>query len=196
MLEKAAIALTEFMYKKGAISPSNRPTFIYGFQLALSTLCSSLSILAISIFWGKPLSALMFFIVFFWIRLFSGGFHANTYLSCFFLTNVIYLLVVLVSELLFRFSSIPLLVSAQTLSGLIVLSFGPIRHKNHPLSETVYMRNQKVSRWLVVVFEMLFPCLSFLTGSLIWMSLFSASLMAVAILMIIPKLQERRNQYE
>ncbi|NBK79530.1 hypothetical protein D5272_13280 [bacterium D16-76] len=196
MLEKAAIAMTEFMYKKGVISLSKRPTFIYGFQLILSALCSSFSILTISILLGKPLSALMFFIVFFWTRLFSGGFHANTYLRCFFLTNVVYLLVVLISEILFRFSSIPLLLSAQILSGLIVLFFAPIRHRNHPLSETIYMRNQKVSRCLVAVFELLFPCLSFLTGSLIWMSLFSASLMAVAILMIVPKIQERRNQYE
>lgn len=196
MLEKAAVALTEFMYKKGAISISKRPIFIYGFQLTISALCSTLSILTISIFLGKPLSALMFFIVFFWIRLFSGGFHANTYLKCFFLTNALYLLVVLASEVFSHLSSIPILLSTQIISGIIVISFAPIRHKNHPLSEAVYIRNQKVSRWLVAVFELLFPFISFLTDSLIWMSLFSASLMAVAILMIIPKIQERRDLCE
>ena len=196
MLEKAAIALTEFMYKKNAISLSKRSVFIYGFQLALSTFCSLLSVLFLSIIMGRLLSALMFFIVFFWIRLFSGGFHASSYLKCFILTNAIYLQTVLISEIFIWTSSLLPALLIQIVSGAVVFLLSPIRHKNHPLSETIYIRNQKIARWLVVIFEHLFPCIAFLTNNLAWMALCSASLMAVAILMIIPKIQERRNQYE
>ena len=196
MLEKAATILTEFMYKKGVILSSKRPVFIYGFQLALSTFCSLISVLFVAIILDRPLSALIFFIVFFWVRLFSGGFHASSYLKCFILTNAIYLLVVLLSEILIMTSSIFPALLIQDVSGIVVFLLSPIRHKNHPLSENVYKRNKKVARWLVVVFELFFPCISFLTNNFLWIAYSSASLMAVAVLMIVPKIKERRNKYE
>lgn len=195
MLKRLSIILTDFMCNKGAVEPARRAIFIYGFQLTLSTLCSLISICIISAIVKKPLSVLVFFIAFFWVRLFSGGFHARTYLRCFLLTNMVYLLIVLGAELLFR-TSIPIILGVQITAGIIVCLLTPIRHKNHPLSEAVYIRNQKVSRALVIVLELLFPLTTILVDDLTWIALFSASLMAVAILMIIPKIQERRNRYE
>lgn len=196
MLQEVASFLTEFMYKKGAITSSKRPIFVYGFQLTLSTLCSLVSITILAAFLHSPLSALMFFIVFFWIRLFAGGFHASSYLRCFFLTNAVYLLVALMSELLVWVSSVYLVISVQILFGAVAFFLTPIRHPNHPLSENIYLRNQKISRFLIVLYELIFPCISFFTGNLAWMSALSASLMAIAILMIIPKIQERRDKHE
>ena len=196
MLQKASVALTEFFFSKGVIDTAKRSILIYGFQLALSTLCAFISISVLSFCLGSPLSALIFFLVFFSIRLFSGGYHASSYHRCFFLTNTIYLTTVASAELLVRTSSFLLHLIIQLIAGITIVILAPIRHTDHPLSETVYQRNRKTVRWMVALFELLFPTLSYLTMNLYLMSLFSASLMAVAILMIIPKLQERRGHHE
>ena len=196
MLEKTSIALTEFFCRKGAIDASKKPIFIYGFQLALSTLCSLISISILSVCLGTPLSALMFFLVFFCTRLFSGGYHASSYHRCFLLTNTVYLAIVLFAGLFARTSSFLFHIFIQAIAGVVILVLAPIRHPNHPLSETIYQRNQKTARWMVVLFELSFPLLYYLSGNLSLMSLFSASLMAVVILMIIPKYQERRGHHE
>lgn len=196
MLEKTSMALTDFFCRKGAIDASKKPIFIYGFQLALSTLCSLVSISILSVCLGKPLSALLFFLVFFCMRLFSGGYHASSYRRCFLLTNGVYLAIVLFAGLFARTSSFLFHIALQVAAGILIFVLAPIRHPNHPLSEAVYQKNKKTARWMVILFELLLPLLYYLTGNLYLMSLFSASLMAVAILMIIPKFQERRGHHE
>ena len=196
MLEKTSIVLTEFFCHKGAFDAAKRPIFIYGFQLTLSALCSLLSISILSVCLGTPLSALMFYLVFFLMRLFSGGYHASSYHRCFLLTNAVYLAIVLFAGLFAQISSFFFHISIQVIAGVVIFVLAPIRHPNHPLSETKYQRNQKTARWMVVLFELSFPLLYFLTGKMYLMSLFSASLMAVAILMIIPKYHERRGHHE
>lgn len=196
MLEKTSTVLTELLYRKGAIEASKRPILIYGLQLALSTLCSLVSIFILSICLGAPLSALMFFVVFFWMRLFSGGYHASSYHRCFFLTNTIYLAIALLAGLLAQTASFGIHIFIQVIAGVVIFVLTPIRHPNHPLSEAIYQRNKKASRCMVVLFELLFPLIYYWTNCMYLMSLFSASLMAVAILMIVPKLQERRCHHE
>lgn len=98
MLQSFAKYLTDTLYRHCPLSPQKRPIFQYGFEITTSTLSSAFSILLISIFLRDVLSACLFLGIFFFLRLFAGGYHAPTYARCFILTNSVYLMVYLVSR--------------------------------------------------------------------------------------------------
>lgn len=76
MLQSFAKYLTDTLYRHCPLSPQKRPIFQYGFEITTSTLSSAFSILLISIFLRDVLSACLFLGIFFFLRLFAGGYHA------------------------------------------------------------------------------------------------------------------------
>ena len=94
MLATIAARLTDQLYFRCPLDPSKKAIYEYGIQLSLSTLASMCSIVLLGLLFKNPASAFIFLGVFFFLRLFSGGYHAPTYTRCFLLTNSVYLTVV------------------------------------------------------------------------------------------------------
>ena len=195
MLNRFANYLTDMMYKYFPTSHSSRPVYVYGFELLLSTGCSVASIMALSAVFSLVHYALLFLGVFISLRLFNGGFHAKTYGKCFLVTNAVYLIVLLTSLFVQNIAQISmtgyLLITVSAATVIYVLS--PIKHVNHPLSERQYRHNQKIGRILVVVIAVANCILFFYPLPFINPVLISFTLMAVAIMMIIPQFTERRK---
>lgn len=191
MLQSFAKYLTDTLYRHCPLSPQKRPIFQYGFEITTSTLSSAFSILLISIFLRDVLSPCLFLGIFFFLRLFAGGYHAPTYARCFILTNSVYLMVYLVSRVFIAFqSTIPAIV-LTLLSGLIIFAFSPIRNKKHPISEMVYRKNRDIARILVTLEALVLTSLILLRCDFTYTSVPIVSLAAVAVMMIISKFQER-----
>ncbi|NBI17462.1 hypothetical protein D1841_06710 [Neglecta sp. X4] len=195
MLNRFANYLTDMMYKYFPTAHSSRPVYVYGFELLLSTGCSVASIMALSAVFSLVHYALLFLGVFMSLRLFNGGFHAKTYGKCFLVTNAVYLIVLLTSLFVQNIAQISmtgyLLITVSAATVIYVLS--PIKHVNHPLSERQYRHNQKIGRILVVVIAVANCILFFYPLPFINPVLISFTLMAVAIMMIIPQFTERRK---
>ena len=173
MLQSFAKYLTDTLYRHCPLSPQKRPIFQYGFEITTSTLSSAFSILLISIFLRDVLSACLFLGIFFFLRLFAGGYHAPTYARCFILTNSVYLMVYLVSRVFIAFqSTIPAIV-LTLLSGL------------------VYRKNRDIARILVTLEALVLTSLILLRCDFTYTSVPIVSLAAVAVMMIISKFQER-----
>lgn len=196
MLNNCAVWLTKKLYDHCSLDEVRRPVYIYGFELFLSTASSMISILIISSIFFNIFSGCLFLAVFITLRLFSGGYHAETYGRCFILTNCVFLLSIAFSQviLLFLPDGISLMVCAimTITAGMAVFILSPIRNQNHPLSEARYKKN----RWIACILACILSCASivslvFRAGSY-YPILFSVTLAAVAVMMIIPKLNERR----
>ena len=91
------------------------------------------SIVVLGLLLKNPASAFIFLGVFFFLRLFSGGYHATTYARCFLLTNSVYLAVVGASCLIVRFQLYHLLPVIVVASCVVVMVLSPIRNKRHPV---------------------------------------------------------------
>lgn len=197
MLNQWANRLTDTLYRHCPIDSSRRQVYVYGFELLISTSSSILSILVLSALLSLPHYAVIFLTVFISLRLFNGGFHAKTYGRCFFLTNAVYV-AVLIATLFFQ-NILPasthragyILITFVAITVIIVLS--PIRHVKHPLSEERYRYNQKIGRCLALVILLLNCVLLWCPISSVCPILISITLIAVAIMMIIPKFTERRQ---
>lgn len=185
MLGTLASRLTDQLYLHCSLDPRKKAVYTYGIQLSLSTLASMCSIVLLGILLGDALSAFLFLGVFFFLRLFAGGYHASTYARCFLLTNSVYLMVYLFGKGLLYFRFFILLPIITVVSCMVIVILAPIRNKHHPLSEPTYEKNRRIARALAIIegsiclalsiWETAYPCLSVLV----------MSLAAIAVMMLI-----------
>lgn len=151
MLHTAAERVTEVLYRHCQLDQSKRAIFVYGAELSLSTCASTVSIILLSILLQDFYSSVAFLLIFYFLRLFAGGYHASTYAKCFLLTNAVYLLTWTFQSLFFHFDFTYLLPLISFASGISIFVLAPIRNKKHPLSDKAYQKNEKIARILVSI---------------------------------------------
>lgn len=194
MLHICAVSFTGFLYRRCNLPVGREAVYVYGSELFFSTSLSIISILLISILAGKPISGILFILIFVGLRVFVGGFHAATYGNCFLLTNGVFITAFVSSILLEKYgSSILALILIFSIGVIWVLS--PIQNDHHPLSEKAYKKNKKVGRVLALGEGLASICTNLFKMNLSILSIVSTSIAAVAVMMIVPKLIERRTYH-
>ena len=95
--------VTLFLFNMGIVDEEKKPVCQYGFEIIISTIIG-FSIVSLSvIILGELYEALLFYILFVGVRLFTGGYHANTHFKCK-LTLLMCCLFVLITIKYFRIS--------------------------------------------------------------------------------------------
>ena len=191
MLHLCAEHFTDILYKHNSLPENRKPVYVYGTELALSTSLSIVSILFISALCMHLLSGILFLLIFIGLRLFAGGYHAETYRKCFFISNSVFVVTFFISLLLDRWNNLSGKTFTLFISFCIIWTLAPIQNEHHPLSDTTYKKNKIIARALVLFISSLI--LLFYRYLEPYLSIIVASCMAVAVLMIIPKLKERRD---
>lgn len=191
MLENIASRLTDQLYHHCSLAPAKKAIYKYGFQLSLSTAASMCSIILLGAVLGNISSALLFLGIFFFLRLFTGGYHAPTYARCFLLTNTVYLSVYGLSQGLVYFRLFFFLPVIALVSCVTIILLAPIQNKNHPMSEATYAKNRKAAIGLAILETLLLVILYLWKFLHPYITVPIMSLAAVAVMMLIT-LKERR----
>lgn len=184
MLENIASRLTDQLYLHCPLDQRKKVIYTYGIQLSLSTLASMCSIIILGTVLGNISSALLFLSVFFFLRLFTGGYHAPTYARCFLLTNIVYLAVYGLSQGLVYFRLFAFLPVIALASCVTIILLAPIQNKNHPMSETTYAKNRKVAIGLATLETLLLLVLYLWESFHPYITVPTMSLAAVAVMML------------
>lgn len=79
MLHTCAVKLVDQIFLHCALPTEKRAIYIYGVELGCSTLWTCTFILLLSFLLGQALNCILFLGVFISLRLFAGGYHAETY---------------------------------------------------------------------------------------------------------------------
>ena len=82
MLNKSAKKITDMLLSHQVISGEQYDIYVYGFELLISFLFSTMLILIAGIIFNAFIRTLAFLVVFIILRSFTGGFHALTYAVC------------------------------------------------------------------------------------------------------------------
>ena len=127
MIQATAKAIVSLFERRGAIRPDKREVYIYGCDIALYTLFSTLGLLALGAALGRLRETALCVGIFYMNQSFGGGYHADTHLRCF-VTMASGLLVFILSL------SLPLPPITHIISGylsLVLLYAVPlVLHKN------------------------------------------------------------------
>ena len=189
MENTVAIWICNKLLEKKIISDTYLEVYVYGFELILSFLISSSIIIAIGIITNQIIPTLTFLITFIFIRQFTGGFHANSYIMCKIYTLLCYIGSIFFSYLfpVNRFAFVILFVIGEAIIGLLA----PIENPHKPLSTKEKKKHKKKSLFLFPIWTLMGVAFSFFEISI--SNTIFYTLCTIIILMIIPTLERREK---
>lgn len=149
MIAKLSQIIADFFIRQKVVPEEQREIYEYGFELSISSVIGILLVLAIGLVSGRFWESVVFYIVFCFTRLFTGGYHAPNHLLCK-VTFVGALLAVLAADWLLRGIKDYYWFVLHIYSLAIICSSAPIENSNKELTE-----RQKVRCKIIAIIEML-----------------------------------------
>ena len=150
MLSKTANYLARRLLNNNVIKEDSFDIYVYGFELLISFLFSTLLVIASGIIIGKLLETLAFLVVFIFLRSYSGGYHAKKYSICTIVTLGVYAAVILLS------SFINVNVVSYLLLGIVgfILLFlwAPIENPNKEITN----KRKIIYKWISILLFVIF----------------------------------------
>lgn len=159
MFRNLAEDITFLLIKNKIVDIEKRDIYIYGLEVMLLNGGLLITFLIISLLCGEKVNFLAYLIFFLPMRLFSGGYHAETSERCFILSTITFGASIAASKL------IPLLYIFNTgkiigvISILVILVLAPLINENNPLNEAQRRRNRIILCTLLFI-DLVFYILS------------------------------------
>lgn len=191
MITKLSHIIADFFIRKKIVPEEQREIYEYGFELSISSVIGITLVLAIGLISGKFWESVVFYIVFCFTRLFTGGFHAPNHLLCKLTFSSILLAVLVLARLLHGIEDYYWFV-LHFYSMVIVCQFAPIENPNKELTMRQKVKCKVISIiamavWLAVMF--LFRFLDSKLDHIVALTLFF-----VSNLMLLGNYYERRKK--
>lgn len=134
MMKSISGAISKTLWAKGIIQKQDIDTCRYGLEVFASSVLEIASILIIAIFIGNFFETLSLFIMFIPLRIYAGGYHADTKIKCYLISLGVYVLLTLVITITPK-AMFPMLNTYLTvITCVTVLTLSPVIHKNKTVS--------------------------------------------------------------
>lgn len=138
----------DFLVSCGAIKQEDISIYQYGLEVLYLSMLEVMSILLLAVWVGNFFETLLYFAVFIPMRLFAGGYHANTRLGCYFVSLGVYG----VFSVVVAFATLSYLevVLFAMVALVIIWRYAPVVHKNRSVSYEAFVRARNISRKLAM----------------------------------------------
>lgn len=127
----------------------------YGLEVMLSSLLEILSILLLSVFVGNFLETLLLFAAFIPLRVYAGGYHANTKLKCYLISVAVYTVFTVTTYILPEELYLLISVLCTVFSLTMVFITAPIVHHNKSVNDIERKYYRKFSIIIVMAETMI-----------------------------------------
>lgn len=156
-MEKIAYFVTNYLIERDIIDAKMASVYQYGLQIGMEVCLNTGISIFIAVFYHMEWETITFFIVFILLRLYAGGVHLNTYISCL-LCSIISLWGLLMIVKYLRINSL-LSLGIMFISLIFVKLLSPVQDINRPLSleeMEIFKRNLNYSILGIVILSVLF----------------------------------------
>lgn len=196
MVEKMANRLAERLVAECLIEQKQQESYAYTFQCMAEKTITVGTILALSIILKSFVPTIFFLIFFFALRTRTGGYHADTFIKCYFGTISLYCLVVIVCKYNIgnRMSWTVLL----GISTVVILVLGTLNNPAVHMNRHEMQESRRSARITLVLEESVIAFLLVMRGEHINIKFMSAAVILCATLMCFAKIlgQEEQNDEE
>lgn len=193
LIEYLSNVTTLFLINNKIILPEEREIYKYGSEVTISTLIGYVIIISIGLILGCVQDSILFLLCFVSIRLYSGGYHANTYVKC----NTTFVSIFLVFRLVKN--NIPLNVELyfslilMTVSLFVIVLFSPIENIHKPLSPKEKIKYKRISILLSCLWSICATA-SYYLGNRIIVSI-SVTMILIAALMVVEIIKQKKVRH-
>ncbi|PWM69170.1 MAG: hypothetical protein DBX61_02210 [Clostridiales bacterium] len=183
-MDKISNKITDYLCLRNFIPEKDREIYNYGFKLILSDIINFSIVILLGLLTNRILEGIVFLITLCGIRRFSGGFHAKTFWLCRVLMILTFIIVWVITELIYNFRLFfPYVIVVDILALIFIAIFSPIKHPNKKLSKKQVKTNKIKATLAAIVLTVISAFLmtfKFKCGMTV-----SVTIMAVVFLMII-----------
>lgn len=154
MIQRLVSNITDFFVRKNVVKESEHEIYTYGFDLIISGLMNVLLVICAGIVIDKVWEALLYVCIMIIVRMYTGGYHADTHVMC----NIIFLLAflfsILVMKLVNSFEASWCIWILQCIGLIIVTRYAPLENGNKELNmvQKEKYRNIAVTLYLIFTF--------------------------------------------
>ncbi|WP_416198357.1 MAG: Putative Accessory protein regulator protein B [Sporanaerobacter sp.] len=146
MLHKLAEDISFYFVTYKVIDIKDRDTYIYGLELLISTLFTSVSILLLGFFIGELISAVAYLLVYFFLKSYTGGYHAKHYYQCYIYSILVFIAIIIIKNVTLSIYQPHIGLMLLFFSIIIIFRFAPVENKNNPKSKKEIIKNKKIAR--------------------------------------------------
>jgi accessory gene regulator B len=152
MIHQLSEIIADFLLKKNIISETEYDIYTYGYESIMLGIIDLLIVLTTGLIFNEIIAMLLFFIMFILVRIYCGGYHANTVLKC----KLIFILICLceVSLLKINFPWYFHIIS-MILYLLSCIFLSPIINENKPLTIEEQTKYKKTSIVLSLIWTII-----------------------------------------
>lgn len=184
-----------FISKYLEISPEAKDVYQYGIEITVSSVFNTLLVLLCSLALGDILAGITYLFIFIFLRSFTGGYHAATYLRCNIIMVVTFIIAFILYKIIVCFSFPVFLFGIASAVNLIpIIIYSPVPNKHKPLTETQRKRSYKLSL-LIASMVSLIGLILYIVGIRIG-AIFIITVTMVSALIIIENFMRRRGYHD
>ena len=181
MIEKIALNIVTQMEEKGLIGNSDKKFYEYALITLIERVVTVGSILIIGECYKRLLFISLFLLFFFFLRERTGGYHAEKFWHCYFMTNMTCIIVIKMADILAEnliFTYVILVISA-----ILILGIGAVNHPNIAMNKKELKQTKSVARKNVMLEMIVIVMISGLNISKLYVSYLSMSIILCAFLL-------------
>ena len=139
------------LWTQGIIQEEDIDICRYGLDVFISSALEIVSILVIAAFVGNFFQAVLLFTAFIPLRVYAGGYHADTKLKCYLISLGVYGVFTSIMNILPYELYLVLNMSVAIFSLIMVLIAAPVVHKNKAVNDIERKYYRKFSIWICTV---------------------------------------------
>lgn len=182
--------LADYVIEKGTVKEEERGVYEYGFLVALEKALCLITCFVISIALHTIPECILFFVIFIPLRSYAGGLHLDNYWSCFSLSCLTFLVIMIMGKYL----EISLFVSSVALLflELIIYKMYPVENANRVVdSDEDKQFRKRLKQFLVV--DGIIAVICVLLGQYVYLQTITMTFFMVAATMVIGKYRNKRQ---
>lgn len=146
-----AAFIADFLIARLVIKEEERNVVIYGLELIISGIFSVLLVLFLGSLIKEIGASIIYNLMMVLIRMYTGGFHANTHFRCNVCYGSFYVIVVEISKYIKKTKGTFLAVLMSIISLLVIYFFSPLEHHNKKLDVKQKKKYKIISISLYVI---------------------------------------------
>ncbi|MBQ9885332.1 MAG: accessory gene regulator B family protein [Lachnospiraceae bacterium] len=149
MFDRVAEQIAGRIFAGNDFDDEKKEVVIYGLSQLLTGIFNLITILVIGIAYGMPIQAVIFTITYILLRIYAGGYHADTPVRCYVFSVVMIMLVL--SGIKWLKLSKQLYLMSSVVCGLFVFFLSPVDNVNKRLDDKEYMIYGRMARVIVTL---------------------------------------------
>lgn len=176
--------ISELLGSHGVINQEEIETCRYGIEIFITSVFELLSVLTISLFCRNFINTVIFFSAFIPLRIYAGGYHADTRLKCYLILLLVYATFSFLIKHITKRYILPLEFFSVLLTAFMILLFSPIINDKKNINEVETVFYKKVSVKIMIIEILIILSGMFIKSISEYILSFSLGQLAVSLSMI------------